>query len=187
MLRRLKFQIHYFRKPPWDTGIFPPELMDFVATHPPGNALDLGCGTGTNVITLAKHGWRVVGIDFIPSAIYQARKKAKKAGIQAQFHVDDVVRYTSPGRLFDLVLDIGCFHSLTEDKRLLYLDNLQTLMAPGGYFLLYIFLKQAETEPGSGITQAELDQIQSRLLLHSEVVGNDRNWRPSAWLTYQYS
>ena len=52
-LRRLSFLLWYFRDPPWDTNISPPELLDFINRHPPGRVLDLGCGTGTNVITLA--------------------------------------------------------------------------------------------------------------------------------------
>src|SRR5689334_21905005 len=52
MLRRLSFNLWYFRNPPWDSGISPPELLEFIQTHPAGKAIDLGCGTGTNVITL---------------------------------------------------------------------------------------------------------------------------------------
>ncbi len=36
---------------PWDSGVPPPELVSVVegpGALPPGRALDLGCGTGTN-------------------------------------------------------------------------------------------------------------------------------------------
>ena len=42
----------------WD---FPTELMDFLQRHPPGRALDLGCGTGINVITFARRDSRSLG------------------------------------------------------------------------------------------------------------------------------
>ena len=68
LLRRLEFQYLYFHRPPWDTGMSPPELMEFIETHEPGRAIDIGCGTGTNVITLAKAGWQVTGVEFAPSS-----------------------------------------------------------------------------------------------------------------------
>ncbi len=51
--RRALYEWMYWRgKPRWDTGITPPEVVQLVeAEHfPPGRALDIGCGTGTNVV-----------------------------------------------------------------------------------------------------------------------------------------
>ena len=84
-LRRLFFNIWYyqsgiFQTPPWDTGISPPELINYLESHTPGLALDLGCGTGTNVITMAEYGWQVTGVDFVRRAISKARDKAIHAG-----------------------------------------------------------------------------------------------------------
>ena len=61
--RRWLFNLWYFQRPPWDSGISPPELMEFIRSSQPGRALDLGCGTGTNIITLAKNGWQVTGVE----------------------------------------------------------------------------------------------------------------------------
>ena len=36
-------------------------------------ALELGCGTGDASIYLAKRGWRVTAVDFVPSALEKAR------------------------------------------------------------------------------------------------------------------
>ena len=69
MFRRIYFNLLYlFTRPPWDTGVSPPELYDFIENHEPGRAIDIGCGTGTNVITLAQAGWQVTGVDFAPAS-----------------------------------------------------------------------------------------------------------------------
>ncbi len=82
----------YFRQPPWDTGISPPELLEFIQTHSPGRAIDLGCGTGTNVITLVNAGWDVTGIDFAPRALKIARQKLNQAGIRANLFLRDATK-----------------------------------------------------------------------------------------------
>ena len=77
LFRRLLYNLWYYFHPPWDTGISPPELMDFIKSHPPERALDMGCGTGTNVITLAQHGWQAMGVDFTRRAIKLGRRKVR--------------------------------------------------------------------------------------------------------------
>ena len=107
------FNLSYLRKKaPWDSGISPPELLEFIAEHPPGRAIDLGCGTGTNVITLAQHGWQVSGVDFAPRAIKVARRKAKHVKIDADLRVGDVTKLRGVDGKFNLALDMGCFHNL---------------------------------------------------------------------------
>ena len=114
LFRRLIFSLWYYFNPPWDTGISPPELLDFIENHPPGRAIDIGCGTGTNVITLAKAGWQVTGVDFVPRAIKMAKRKVKQAGIEAELYVRDASNLEGISGPFDLVLDIGCFHSFAQ-------------------------------------------------------------------------
>jgi len=184
ILRRLFFQIWYFRNPPWDTNRTPPEVLEFIASHPPGRALDLGCGTGTNVITLARHGWNTIGIDFVPKAIRLARKKAALEGIQADFYVDDVTQLKGDFEAFDLVLDMGCFHSLDSKSLASYRENLKRLLAPGGSFLLYIFFRDEDKPTGSGIVEADLEPFSDFLDLVNRQEGTERGIRKSLWLTY---
>ena len=79
MWRHLLFDTLYrLGRPIWDTPP-PQELCDAIEgpnAMPPGHALDVGCGTGTNVIYLAKHGWQATGIDFSAAAIRKARTDA---------------------------------------------------------------------------------------------------------------
>jgi cyclopropane fatty-acyl-phospholipid synthase-like methyltransferase len=159
LLRRLFFQYMYFRQPPWDTGISPPELIEFIQTHPPGRAIDIGCGTGTNVITLANAGWQVTGVDFAPHAVKLAKQKTRQAGIQARLLVDDATNLVAITGPFDLALDLGCFHGISEEGREKYLDQLDRILAPNGFWLLYAFLSPGTPRSGHGLAEAEISQI----------------------------
>src|SRR5256886_2994546 len=139
-MRRLWFGLWYWmpRRPPWDTGITPPEVERFVASHAPGRAVDLGCGTGTNAVYLARHGWSAMGVDFAGRAIAKARRRARDAGVSCTFFVGDVAALEVPGP-FDLALDIGCLHSISVSNRAAYATGLARAVRSGGTYLLYPF------------------------------------------------
>jgi cyclopropane fatty-acyl-phospholipid synthase-like methyltransferase len=184
MLRKIFFNLWYFQAPPWDTGISPPELIHFIDHNPPGRALDLGCGTGTNIITLVQHGWQATGIDFAQRAIRIAEQKAKQAGVTASLSVGDVTRLdTIPGP-FDLILDIGCFHTLPEAGKTRYLQHVKRLLTPDGTYLMYGFLKEPG-ENGSGLVREDIFNLTNTLQLIHRQDGTERGHRPSTWFTFK--
>ncbi len=162
MLRRLAFSLWYYFRPPWDTGITPPEVVEAIEgpdALTPGRALDLGCGTGTNSLYLARHGWQVVGVDFAATAIRRARRKAKEAGLAVDFYAADVTRLDFLQPPFDLALDVGCFHTLDAEGRLRYRDQLRRLLRPGARFMLYAFGPRQGRMGDMGITADEVKQL----------------------------
>jgi SAM-dependent methyltransferase len=192
VLRRLLFHWLYLFRPPWDSGIPAPELVRVVAGQPPGRALDLGCGTGTNVRYLAEHGWRVAGVDFIPRAIAQARAKTRAVADRVTLLVGDVTRLQAlalPGP-FDLALDMGCFHSLDAAGRERYVAGLRHWLNPGGLFMLYAFQPDPARSPRPESTgqPAELSREEVvaalgegfRLTNYEQGQG-----RPSAWYYFE--
>lgn len=189
LLQRLRFNLRYYRHPPWDTGVSPPELLDFIKGYPMGRelgrALALGCGTAANVITLAQHGWQVTGVDFARTAIGMARRKARRAGVEVDLRVGDVTKEGIAGGVYDLVLDMRCFHSLTLEGRAAYARNLGRLMSPGGTFLLYVFVKRGDEVEGGGVPESELTALTEMLELVAWEDGTNRGRRPSAWLTFR--
>lgn len=180
----MTFDLWYLRNPPWDSGIVPPEVEDFIGNNPPGCALDLGCGTGTSSLGLAKVGWTVTGVDFARRAISIATRKARAMDLNVEFLAADVTRL--PQSLFDfhydLILDIGCFHSLSPAGRACYLIQLEHLLAIEGTWLIYGFFKPEES-PIHGIIPDNPEGI--RLKLKKRQDGMEKMSRPSAWLWYQ--
>jgi SAM-dependent methyltransferase len=178
------FDLWYLRHPPWDSGIVPPEVVDYIRTASPGRALDLGCGSGTSSLALAKANWIVTGIDFAPRAIRLAKQKAKRRNLAVDFRVADVLHLPIFPGPFSLVLDIGCFQGLSPSGKLTYIDQLSSLLAPGGIWMLYGFFKPEGT-PGPGLVYADLERASRHLKLLKRQDGTDKQSRPSAWFWFQ--
>lgn len=188
MIQRFIYEFHYLVKnAPWDTGISPPELTDFLAKKPEGRALDIGCGTGTNAITIALHGWDVVGIDLSSIAIARARRKAKRASVDINFHQGDATKIDGISGPFDLILDIGCFHGLPADSRKIHEANLRRLLVPGGTFLLYTWLKANEADRSWSPTEQQIRKLLENSFDFMQVEhGEDKHGkRSSAWFTFR--
>lgn len=177
----LRFNLVYFRRPPWDTRVSPPELLDFIASHPPGRALDLGCGAGTNVITLARAGWQAVGVDFALNAVREGRKRIRNAGVQARLEVGDVTELRGFNGPYDLILDMGCYHGLPKEGRRAYRDNLLRLLAPGGVFMLYAAIGERKIS----ISETEVQIFQALFPFYRRVDSTDTSggWQ-SAWFWF---
>ena len=188
LFRRILFQYWYFGQPKWDTGISPPELLDFIEKHAraPARAIDIGCGTGTNVITLAKAGWQVTGVDFAPRAIRLAKQKLNSSGTKADLRVSDATDLMGVNGPYEFALDIGCFHSIHKVGKAKYLKELHRILAPNGLWLMYGFLNSDPLHAGTGLDQADLDLVSTTLTLVSRRDGiDDKRDRKSAWFLYQ--
>ncbi len=186
LFRRLLFHYWYFGQPPWDTGVSPPELLEFIEAHQPGRAIDIGCGTGTNVVTLAQAGWKVTGVDFAPRAIKLARRKVANAGVRAELSIGDATRLEGLRGPFDFAFDLGCFHSIPQASRDRYLEQLDRILAPGGFWLMYGFLRLDGARAGPGLGEAEIGRISARMTLLSRRDGFDEHGaKSSTWFLFQ--
>lgn len=179
--------MYLFKKTPWDTGITPPEIVELIASNtvPLGCALDLGCGTGTNALYLARQGFAVTAIDVSRRAIALATRKARSAQLadRVRFVRGDVTQLPrwAAANSIDLAYDIGCFHSLKAEARARYVRALTTVLKPGAFYLLYAFEPQAEW---GGVSPDEIAALFDRTCRLAAVRrGSDRGGRGSAWYT----
>ena len=136
-------------------------LVEGPSALPAGRALDLGCGTGTDAIYLATHGWDVTGVDAVPKALATARRDASAAGVAPRLVQGDVTRLhdLGVGDGYALMLDFGCFHTLPEDRRPAYVAGVSEAAAPGATLLLYGFRRPPKAAPmHAGVTTDEVQQ-----------------------------
>jgi len=186
ILERLRFEWRYWRgDTPWDTNVTPPEVLEFLAAARPGRALDLGCGTGTNAIALARRGWRVTAVDFSVKAVRTAHRKARAAGVEVEFRCADVTRLEGLGGPFDYALDIGCLLGLRPEERLRYAETVARLLRPGGDYMLYAWFPRRVGRRIRGIAPEEVEALLGRHFERTRLeVGKERG-RPSAWYWYR--
>lgn len=182
MISRARFELQYLRgSPRWDTGISPPELIAHLDRHPAGRAIDLGCGTGTNLITMASQAWDVTGIDVSYLAIRQAKQKAKAAGVSVHVQRGDVSRLEGITGPFDLALDIGCFHNLDVEDRMEFQNSISRVVHPGGIYLLYSWLINTD---GGISAEDEILKTFSPGFDHTATQHGTDGSRQSAWFTF---
>jgi ubiquinone/menaquinone biosynthesis C-methylase UbiE len=184
ILRRLSFDMWYLRRPPWDSGVVPPEVEEFMHDTPPGRALDLGCGTGTSRLALDQAGWKVTGVDFSQRAINIAKQKSRNDNARVDFIVADAARLPKEmvTQSFNLILDIGCYHGLPASNKTTYLHQLKNLLMQGGTWLIYGFYRPLE-DPISQIIST--DPKIFPFILNKRLDGFERKIRPSAWFWFQ--
>jgi len=129
----------YFRAP-WDVGERE-ELVSLVESGriKPCRAIDLGCGSGANATYLAQKGFEVTGVDFAEAAIEKAQARAKDAGVQVNFIVDDLTELRHVSGTFDFLLDYGVLDDLRPHQREPYLRNMLPLTHSGSCYLLWGF------------------------------------------------
>src|SRR4051812_7704514 len=146
---------------PWDRDEVPPRITQVAAERPaPGRALDLGCGTGRDAVYLGQQGWAVSAVDAVPKALDAARRRSRQAGVDVDFRQGDVTRLEQlglePG--YDLVLDRGCFHGLTDDDRDACARGVNALAAPDAELLMFAFSPRRHRPAPRGISAEEIVQ-----------------------------
>lgn len=125
---------------PWDRQEVPGPVVELADELPtPGRALDVGCGTGRDAVFLAQRRWRVTGIDGVAQAINAARERSSSESVDVHWIVGDVTELDKlgldPG--YDVVLDRGCIHSLSDSGRQRCADGVNALTGPGAQLLIF--------------------------------------------------
>ena len=181
----------YFRMP-WDMGPRE-ELVQLVESGciTPCRAIDLGCGTGSNAVFLAQHGFDVTGVDFATSAIDKAKQKANTAKVDVEFVVDDLTNLREINGTFDFLVDYGALDDLTPNNRDRYVQNVLPLTHPGSRFLLWCFewplrwwerLVRSASIGAMSLEPGEADKRFSKHLFIERIAGNTepdyKSWPP---------
>lgn len=107
--------------------------FDLLAVRPGGRYLDVGCGTGDDVCTLAAQvapNGLVVGIDTDPKMVEEATRRAGSLDLPAEFRVADVYALPFEDAYFDGSRADRTFLHLAEPAKAL--SEMARTLKPGG-------------------------------------------------------
>jgi ubiquinone/menaquinone biosynthesis C-methylase UbiE len=79
--------------------------------------LEVGCGTGTDLLQFARGGACVTGIDLTPRSIEIARRRFEVYGCAGEFAIGDAENLGFPDESFDAVYSFGVLHHTPDTKR----------------------------------------------------------------------
>lgn len=146
---------------PWEIAGPQPSIVELEALGKiRGAVLDVGCGSGDIALFLAQQGHEVVGIDFVPSVLEIARKKATERGLSVKFLARDALELSSLGRRFDTIIDSATFHTFSDEHRYRYAESLKAVTSEDTVLHLLCF---SDREPYVGgprhISEAEIRDV----------------------------
>jgi SAM-dependent methyltransferase len=151
-----------------------------------GRLLEVGCGNGRISIPLAKRGFAVTGVDFSPVFIDDARRRARKSRVGADFVVGDMRRLKSAVRgRFDVALSIWTaigYYDKKTDKRIL--AQIVRLLKPKG--LLLILQTMSQEYLSSHYCPTNYDETDRYIVLHKgSKFDRFHSYDQETWVYYQ--
>ena len=102
-----------------------------------GNLLLLGVGGGREAIPMAKMGFQVTGVDYIPAMVERAKENAIQRGVEIKGMVQEISQLDVPQAAFDVVWISKFMYSCipTRARRVQMVQRIYRALKPGGEFV----------------------------------------------------
>ncbi|MGB2607329.1 MAG: class I SAM-dependent methyltransferase [Candidatus Sulfotelmatobacter sp.] len=199
-------QVERYLNPPSDAA-FPLEYAFWLLGNVRGKTvLDLGCGSGENIVPLVGRGARVIGIDISPELIALARQRLALAKLEATVQVGSAYETGLPDASVDVIFCVALVHHLDiqrvreEMQRFLAGDGKVVLMEPIRFSKSYARLRNLLPARGNiseyehPLTRSEFAAISERFKadrtryfrlpfvpLLSPIIGGQRLFKMDRW------
>jgi ubiquinone/menaquinone biosynthesis C-methylase UbiE len=115
--------------------------------QPGEQVLDVGCGTGTLVMEVARRmgrAGRVAGVDPGTEQIARARAKAARHNLPIEFQIGVIEQLPFPDQTFDVVFSTLMMHHLPAPLKRQGLAEIARVLKPGGRLVIADFKRKQE-------------------------------------------
>ncbi|MFV9511327.1 class I SAM-dependent methyltransferase [Tepidibacillus sp. LV47] len=128
--------------------------------------LDLGAGTGTYSLWLARRGLKVTALDQSKEMLNIAQEKAEKEGLKIDWHLGDAHQLPFENETFDLVVSVTAIEFMDDPNKVLF--EAMRVLKPNGRLVIgllskespwgELYTKKAKEDPNNLFAKAHLYQ-----------------------------
>ena len=144
----------------WNLGSPAPPFVNLLASTnapQPGKIAVLGCGKGHDALLFAEAGFEVMGFDFAPSAISEAKAIAKARKIEARFLQRDIFALPQEfSESFDYAIEHTCFCAIEPELRSQYVEVVKSILRPNGKLIGLFYTHNRPGGPPFGVKPQEV-------------------------------
>ena len=100
--------------------------------------LEIGCGTGSDIIAYVEQGASVVAVDIDEGSLESARARCAAYGIDADLRQANATDVPSmfAGQAFDFIIFYASIEHMTHEERLSSMSGTWQMLAPGGLWCI---------------------------------------------------
>jgi len=124
--------------------------------------LDVGCGTGVDLVRFARAGARSYGVDVASAAIALARQNAAHQQLPMHLAVGDGERLPFPPDAFDYVFAHGVVQYTADDRALV--AECHRVLCPGGTAFFQVYNRISWLNALSKLMKVDLEHVDAPVL-----------------------
>jgi SAM-dependent methyltransferase len=124
--------------------------------------LDLGCGTGVDLVRFARGGARVTGVDIADAAIALASANVQQQHLPAWLVVADGEALPFDSGRFDFVFAHGVAQYTADGRRLV--EEVHRVLAPGGQAVIQAYNRVSWLHALSKLMRVDLEHVDAPVL-----------------------
>lgn len=134
--------------------------------------LDIGCGTGVDLVRFARGGATAIGVDLADAAIGLARRNLEQQGLATRLALADGEHLPFAPDSFDYVFAHGVVQYTADARRLV--EEARRVLKPGGTAFFQVYNRVSWLNALSKLMKVDLEHVDAPVLgkySHAEFAG----------------
>lgn len=138
--------------------------------------LEIGFGIGTDLLSFARAGAAVTGLDLTPRSLEITKKRLALDGLDADLVLGDAESLVFPNNYFDLVYSFGVLHHIPDTQSAI--NEIYRVLRPGGRVMTMLYHRRSLWYWGGlifkrgimrgGLLNMSVDEMLSRFTEYTE-------------------